>query len=667
MSWIRVWLSCAAFFYPLCWTCASITGAAPALFRVALLGHRLEYFGTSPFGATAMSIPRNFAGELKPGVQYPDPYALLAVGLVVVAIVRLRSRSPLGGLAVALLGQIPLLPLLWRLWFWRRLDTAAVSESLFFFGVLCLGLRRMLAGWVPNGYWARADTLLAAFHLPLAVMGGLLTRFRFPREIWLLMIPGAIASLLVSWPRRRDASSEPLRIGWKPAAMGLAATLLLTFGAPRAGQALQLAQRRAQLEASRAAMAAFPEIPPDLPYPKVFFQKGVNFTADFPDSYISERARQMLGLLPKYGVNAVALVPYANATRNPPGVRVNTGINTLESDEGLEQLSRVAHHLGIKVLLKPHVGGRINLDFSSAEDRAKWFAQYALLVEHYAQLAKRIHADVFCVGAEFVKLSRYDAEWRKLIARARELYAGPLVYAANFGGDFEGVTFWDALDYIGLDNYYPLPDDLSTEAIVRKIEAVAAKFQKPVIFTEAGFSSYEAPHRQPWDDRPRKLSPQEQARCYEALFRAFHHQAWFQGVYWWKVGASGSGGPQDGSHTPWGKPAMDRRSVLRVLPGEPKLRIERTSSGDIVIKAPEGWGSGHRGLRLVVQLDIWARRDRTGVAALQPPVDIPSMTDSLDHDKAILRLDPIDYPVVAADLDSIALLLSTAFLDARWK
>ena len=31
----------------------------------------------------------------------------------------------------------------------------------------------------------------------------------------------------------------------------------------------------------------------------------------------------------------------------------------------------------------------------------------------------------------------------------------------------------------------------------------------------------------------------------------------FQGMYWWKVGSNGYGGSQDGTHTPWGKPAME--------------------------------------------------------------------------------------------------------------
>lgn len=179
---------------------------------------------------------------------------------------------------------------------------------------------------------------------------------------------------------------------------------------------------------------------------------------------------------------------------------------------------------------------------------------------HYAMLATRIHADLFCVGVELEKLSKYPGEWQNLIADVRELYPGPLVYAANFGDEVERIEFWDALDYIGIDEYYSLPDSLSTDKLRAKVEAVQKRFQKPVIFTEVGFPSMEAANRDPWDGRPRKLSLELQARCYEQIFRAFYDKPWFQGMYWWKVGTNGYGGSTDGSHTPWGKPAMD---VLR--------------------------------------------------------------------------------------------------------
>ena len=294
------------------------------------------------------------------------------------------------------------------------------------------------------------------------------------------------------------------------------------------------------------------------PYPKIFFQKGVNFTAEHPDIYGSKRADAQLRKLKSYGVDAIALVPYGFASENSVSIRFNLG---WEKDSGVERLAEVAHRAGMRVLLKPQLyvrdGYPGSLEYPSPEERNEWFAQYRIFLEHYAMLATRIHADLLCVGVELDKLSKYTAEWRALIARARELYPGPLVYAANSGDEFESIQFWDALDYIGVEEYYSLPDSLSADEVVARVEAVQKRFQRPVIFTEAGFPSVEGGNRDPWEERAGKLSPQLQARCYEQIFRAFYHQPWFQGMYWWKVGTNGFGGSKDFSHTPWRKPAME--------------------------------------------------------------------------------------------------------------
>jgi hypothetical protein len=293
---------------------------------------------------------------------------------------------------------------------------------------------------------------------------------------------------------------------------------------------------------------------------QIFFQRGVNLTAEFPDGYSSELSRGMVDQVMEYGVNAIALVPYGFTSRTEPVIRFG-GNHSMESDEGIALLIQHAHERHVRVLLKPQLwmrgGYPGDLEFTKPEDIEKWFAQYRLFIEHYARLATSTHSDMLCVGVEFVKLCKYEARWRSIIQRVRQLYSGPLVYAANFGPEFETVQFWDALDYIGLNNYYALPDDLSTDAIVAKVEAVHRKFQKPVIFPEAGFSSYESPHRQPWDDTGHRLAPKDQARCYEAVLKAFYKKPWFQGMYWWKVGTNGYGGLEDGSHTPWKKPAME--------------------------------------------------------------------------------------------------------------
>jgi hypothetical protein len=294
---------------------------------------------------------------------------------------------------------------------------------------------------------------------------------------------------------------------------------------------------------------------------KIFFQKGVNFTVERPDGYSSAKAREMVDrLAADYGVNSIALVPYGFSPRETPAVRFG-GRHVWETDESIVRIAEYAHSKNVRVFLKPQVWVRGSfpgdLEYDNARDRALWFADYQRFLEHYAALATRIRADLFAVGVEFGRLSHHESEWRGLIRRARQIYKGPLIYAAVQGPEFESLKFWDALDYIGLNNYYPLPDSLDTSEMVKKIEAVQRKFRKPVIFPEAGFSSFEAPHREPWDETPRKLSSGDQARAYEAILRAFYGKPWFYGMYWWKVGTNGYGGPSDGSHTPWGKPAME--------------------------------------------------------------------------------------------------------------
>jgi len=291
--------------------------------------------------------------------------------------------------------------------------------------------------------------------------------------------------------------------------------------------------------------------------PHPFFQRGVNFTAEWPVGYDPARAAKILGQLPRYGINAIALVPYGFERKNSPDVHFGGG---WEREDLIRNLTAMAHRKGMKVFLKPQIwyqeGFPGDIDFHSEADRARWFSGYRRFILHWADEAAAAHSDLFAVGVEFVCLSRYESEWRRIIAEARKHYHGPLTYAANSGPDFEDARFWDALDYIGLNEYYPLPGNLSFSAVLRTVETVQKRYHRPVIFPEAGFASIAGSHHHPWDETPTKLSLDEQARCYDTLLKAFYKKPWFQGVYWWKVGTNGFGGPNDSSLTPWGKPAM---------------------------------------------------------------------------------------------------------------
>ncbi len=289
------------------------------------------------------------------------------------------------------------------------------------------------------------------------------------------------------------------------------------------------------------------------------FFRGVNYTSERGAPYGSAASIEQLKLLPPKGINSVAIVPYAVTRPGETTLRWG-GRGSWEPSDGIQTLIGEAHAMGLTVLLKPQVwvprGFTGDLTFPTAEERDRWFFDYTQYILHFAALAAQTKTQMFCVGTEFVKL-RTAPNWLPLIEQVRQAFRGPLLYAATQGEEFETLTFWDRLDYIGLNNYYPLPDSLDCSAVVAKVEAVSRRFRKPVIFTEAGYSSLEAPHRQPWDETARALSMADQARCVEALMKAFYKQPWFMGFYWWKVGTNGFGGTSDGSHTPWGKPAMD--------------------------------------------------------------------------------------------------------------
>ncbi len=67
----------------------------------------------------------------------------------------------------------------------------------------------------------------------------------------------------------------------------------------------------------------------------------------------------------------------------------------------------------------------------------------------------------------------YDRYWRELIGNIRDVYAGPLSYAANFD-QFQEVGFWDALDVVGVNAYFPL--SLRGQAGQRLEEAMTASW-----------------------------------------------------------------------------------------------------------------------------------------------------------------------------------------------
>ncbi len=59
---------------------------------------------------------------------------------------------------------------------------------------------------------------------------------------------------------------------------------------------------------------------------------------------------------------------------------------------------------------------------------------------------------------------------------------------------------------------------------------------------------------------------------------------------------------------------LDEEQFFRFCQQNKYLRIERTAEGDLEVMPPAGWETGHRNMKLAVQLGTWAEQDNTGIA-----------------------------------------------------
>ncbi|NOY70894.1 MAG: hypothetical protein GXP14_00720 [Gammaproteobacteria bacterium] len=271
--------------------------------------------------------------------------------------------------------------------------------------------------------------------------------------------------------------------------------------------------------------------------------------------YGTPAAADSLGRARRLGVNSVSLrVPGRQVSIAVPEITFGRENLGGETDLVVRDTIRDAHLLGLRVLLKPHVmleritdnEWRGTIAYDASEDLDRWWRSYSEFILHYARFAEEEQVAAFSIGVELrAMVAAAPERWSQLIAEVREVYSGKLTYAANWYYEYLEVPFWEELDFIGVQFFFPLSESENPSLdelrngiapIVADLQDLAMIYQRPLLLTEVGYKSAQGTTREPWQWPNPDATPDSeiQARAYRAILDSFSEQSeWFSGLFWW--------------------------------------------------------------------------------------------------------------------------------------
>lgn len=312
-----------------------------------------------------------------------------------------------------------------------------------------------------------------------------------------------------------------------------------------------------------------------------FKVQGFGVLSDFNGELVTAAAGEAMRDIAATHANAISIVPRIfTPTRTSSDVIAHPA--KTESIASLEQAIAEAHSLGLSVMLKPLLTpldgtGQASL---APTDVDAFFASFQTQIVEYARLAQATGVETLSIGNELSSLSgeQYRAYWLDIIAAVREVYDGQITYAAATD-EANRVSFWDAVDIIGVNAYPPLTSSLEPtveqmmlawrsvptsnywaeamnyESPTDFFHSLALEYDKPLLFTEVGYRSLDGTNIQPgaWD-ATNAQDLQEQRDAYEAFFNVWSGEGdWFLGAHLWEWDARNAFEPT--GYSPMDKPA----------------------------------------------------------------------------------------------------------------
>jgi hypothetical protein len=312
--------------------------------------------------------------------------------------------------------------------------------------------------------------------------------------------------------------------------------------------------------------------------------KGFNYVSYYNGGYANADS---LPALTGTGANAVALAfEYGIDVQNSA---VYADPNYTESQSVIAATIAEAKSRGLSIMVRPlidfldpsKIGSYSVGDWRSTYNPtnvAAFFASYKTMIVNVAQLAQANGATGLSIGAELDQLTgpAYQSYWTDIITSVRAVFSGTLTYSSEWsdaispwqaqhglpagtGNLATQVSFWNALDYLGIDCYAPLSDTANpsvaqltagwtqtpsdptalsvtgNQSLIGYFAAVATQAGKPLIFTEIGYESASDAAKQPSGTSTNVYDPTLQANLYTAFFNAWQQSDdnALTGVYFW--------------------------------------------------------------------------------------------------------------------------------------
>lgn len=295
---------------------------------------------------------------------------------------------------------------------------------------------------------------------------------------------------------------------------------------------------------------------------------------EMPDKELATSSFKKLNAM---NVNWVGIIPYGYTRKNSSSVNYNYPFQWWgEKTAGVIKTIQLAKEKGLKIMLKPHVwvsgeGWPGEFTCDTEKEWEIWEHSYRDYILTFAKIADSMDVAVFCIGTEYRLSVRERSDfWVELIDAVRKVYSNKITYAANWD-NYEKVSFWHKLDYVGIDAYFPITErkhptsdelKIGFEKLANRLKKFSDSCQKKILFTEYGFRSLDYSTSGYYKHQVEELSSNTelQADAYRTFLSTFWDNSWIKGGFFWKYQFKSKhklGGLTNNKYTPQYKPAQE--------------------------------------------------------------------------------------------------------------